>query len=268
MKIIILKVCALALMLSFSLLACRTEFTAFAQETDQLRIFGLVNTPLNLSLAQLRAFPMVSEVAELKCVYGVPDVTYNWTGIPLFYLLTLAQIRPEAYKIVTRARAYDGFESDLLVEDALEPTTILALEANGSTQVQDITGFPRLVVPLHWGYKWVAEVDEIEVVNSDYKGTYESSGYTDSGVRTDSGPLPTQTPPMQTTDLSFGNRTFEIQAFTNASVANVAFYSFEKTLNFTIAVEQGSAGLDMKVEQGLLKTPYNVTVDGKNDRRH
>jgi DMSO/TMAO reductase YedYZ molybdopterin-dependent catalytic subunit len=240
MRIMILKVCALTMMLALSLLAYRTDFTVFAQATDQLRIFGLVNRPLNLSLDQLRACPMVSEVAELKCVFGAPDVTYIWTGIPLFYLLTLAQIKPEAYKIVTRARAYDGFESDILIEDALRPTTILALEANGTTQVQGIKGFPRLVVPLHWGYKWVAEVDEIEVVNTDYKGTYENSGYTDSGERPDSGPLPTQTPPMQTAHLSFGNRTFEIQAFTNASVTNVAFYSFEKTLNFTVTVERGA----------------------------
>jgi hypothetical protein len=265
MKITIIKVCALTIMLALSLLAYRIDFTVFAQATDQLRIFGLVDKPLNLSLDQLHACPMVSEVAELKCIAGLPDVTYNWTGIPLFYLLTLAQIKPEANKIVTRARAYDGFESDLLVEDALRPTTILALEANGTTQVQGILGFPRLVVPLHWGYKWVAEVDEIEVVNStDYKGTYESVGYSDSGERPDSGPLPTQIPPMQNAYLSFGNRTFDIQAFANASVGNVTFYSLEKSLNFTVAVEHGASGfVNMKVEQGLLKTPYNVTVDEK-----
>jgi len=66
---------------------------------DGIRIFGLVNRPLNLTYAELRSLPIVSEVAELKCVMGLPDVTYNWTGIPLFYLLTLAEAKPEAYKI-------------------------------------------------------------------------------------------------------------------------------------------------------------------------
>lgn len=98
--------------------------------TDGIRVFGLVNSPLNLTYDELRSFPMVSEVAELKCVYGSPDVTYNWTGIPLFYLLTLAQVKPEAYKVVTRGS--DGFSSDLLIEDALKPTTILALGTNGT----------------------------------------------------------------------------------------------------------------------------------------
>jgi DMSO/TMAO reductase YedYZ molybdopterin-dependent catalytic subunit len=85
------------------------------QTSDTIRIDGLVNRNLTLSRAELLSFPMVSEVARLKCVMNIPDVTYNWTGIPLFHLLTLAQIKPEAYKIVTRGSG--GFESDLLVEE-------------------------------------------------------------------------------------------------------------------------------------------------------
>ncbi len=60
------------------------------QTSGVISIYGDVNRPLNLTYAELLSFPMVSEVAELKCVDGFPDVTGNWTGIPLFYLLTLA----------------------------------------------------------------------------------------------------------------------------------------------------------------------------------
>ena len=234
------------------------------QAADIVRIYGLVNKPLNLTRAELLSFPMVSEVARLQCVLGIPDVTYNWTGIPLFHLLTLTQIRPEAYKIVTRSS--DGFESDLLVEEALQPSTILALGANG-TDLPDINGVQgsfRLVVPCKWGYKWVGDVKEIEVVNTDYKGTYESSGWSDAGDMPDCGPLPTTTSPLETLHLPYGNRTFEIEIFTNVSIDAFTFDYFQKELEVNVTVPLGTVGFaEFVLLQDFLKGPYNVTLDDK-----
>jgi len=241
-----------------------SDFVGAFQAADIVRIYGLVNKPLNLTRAELLSFPMVSEVARLQCVMGIPDVTYNWTGIPLFHLLTLTQIRPEAYKVVTRSS--DGFESDLLVEEALQPSTILALGANG-TDLPDINGIQgsfRLVVPCKWGYKWVGDVKEIEVVNTDYKGTYESSGWSDAGDMPDCGPLPTTTPPLEMLHLPYGNRTFEIRIFTNVSIDAFTFDYFRKELEVNVTVPLGTAGFaDFVLPQDFLKGPYNVTLDDK-----
>ncbi|HUW48172.1 MAG TPA: PKD domain-containing protein [Patescibacteria group bacterium] len=232
------------------------------QAADIVRIYGWVNKPLNLTRAELFSFPMVSEVARLQCVMGIPDVTYNWTGIPLFHLLTLAQIRLESYKIVTRGSG--SFESDLLVEEALQPTTILALEANG-TNLPDIDGVQgsfRLVVPCKWGYKWVGDVQEIEVVNTDYKGTYESSGWDDAGDIPDCGPLPTTTPSLVAFHLPYGNRTFEVKIFTNVSIDAFTFDYYQKKLEVDVTVPLGTTSFaDFVLAQGFLKGPYNVTLD-------
>jgi len=230
--------------------------------TDGLRVFGMVNSPLNLTYAELRSFPMVSEVAELKCISGSPDVTYNWTGIPLFYLLTLAQVKPEAYKVVTRAS--DGFSSDLLIEDAMKPTTILALGANGTDlpEISGIKGLCRLVVPCKWGYKWVGNLTEIEVVDYDYKGTYESNGQSDEADRPDSTVLPPITPPIQELNLAFGNTTFNVEAFTNVSINDYAIDYAQKKISLNITVPSGTVGFaDFILPQTLLKGPYNVSVD-------
>src|SRR4030067_120642 len=191
-----LEMAFLVLLLSVTLLPA-TTLTHALQGSETIRIFGLVNNPLNLTRAELASFPMVSEVARLKCVMGIPDVVYNWTGIPLFHLLASARLEPEAYKIVTRA--LDGFESDLLVKEAIRPTTILAMGANGTSlpDIDGVQGAFRLVVPCKWGYKWVGNIKEIEVVSTDYKGTYEGSGWDDAGDITGCGPLPTLTPPIQ-----------------------------------------------------------------------
>ncbi len=263
-----LRMASLALLLIFALatfLPASKTTGAALQTLGALEIYGSVSTPLNLTYAELVSLPLVSEVAELRCVTGSPDVTYNWTGIPLFYLLTLAQIKPEAYKIVTRCS--DGYTSDLLVEDALKPTTILALESNG-TSLPQLTYGPagpnRLVVPGKYGYKWSSGVEEMEVVTTDYKGEWESSGYSDTAEVPNYGPMPTPTPALQTLDLLYGNRTFEVGAFTNASITASSFDPSRKALNMNVTVPQGTSGFtDLILQQDFLSRPYNVTLDGK-----
>jgi hypothetical protein len=263
----ILEIVSLALLLVFApTTLLPAQKTAIDIQTfGALNIYGSVNSPLNLTYAELLSFPMVSEVAELKCVSGPPDVIYNWTGVPLFYLLTLAQIRPEAYKIVTRCS--DGFYTDLLVEDALKPTTILALQANGTSLPQLAYGPAspyRLIVPGKWGYKWASGIQEIEVVTTDERGLWESSGYSDEAIVPNYGPMPTPTPPLQTFSLSYGNRTFEIDAYTNASVNALVFDYFQRALNINVTVPEGTYGFAVFIlKQDFLRGPYNVTLDGK-----
>jgi hypothetical protein len=231
-----------------------------------LEIIGDVATPLSLTYAELVSMPMVSEVAELECVSGPPDVTYNWTGIPLFYLLTLAQIKPDAYKIETICS--DGYTSDLLVEDALQPTTILALEANGTSLPQLLYGPEgpnRLVVPGKWGYKWSSGIEEIDVVTTDILGEYESFGYPDTADIPNYGPMPMPTPAPQTLDIPYGNRTLEVGAFTNASITASSFDASQKALNVNVTVPEGTSGFaDFILQQNFLSRPYNVTLDGSS----
>jgi hypothetical protein len=257
---------SLALMLVFALVTFMpAPKAANAQTPGTLEVDGAVTTPLNLTYPELLSFPMVSEVAELRCVTGSPDVAYNWTGIPLFYLLTLAQIKPDAYKIVTRCS--DGYTSDLLVEDALKPTTILALEANGGSLPQltyGPAGPNRLAVPGKYGYKWASGLEEIEVVTTDYKGEWESSGYSDEADVPNYGQMPTPTPPLQTLEMPYGDRTFEVDAFTNVSNIVSTLDASQKKLNLNVTVPQGTSGFtDFILQQDFLSRPYNVTLDGE-----
>jgi hypothetical protein len=242
--------------------------TASAQTVGMLEIDGDVNMPMNLTYAELSSLPMVSEVAELRCVTGTPDVTYNWTGIPLFYLLTLAEMKPDAYKVVTSCS--DGYTSDLLVQDALNPSIILALEANGTSLPQLLYGPEgpyRLVVPGKYGYKWSSGVEEITVVTTDYKGYWETYGYSDVADVPDYGPMPTPSPPVQTLNVTYGNRTFEVGAFTDASIAVSSFDASLKTLNMDVTVPLGTLGFaDLILQQDFLSRPYNVTLDGMEVR--
>ena len=80
--------------------------------------------------------------------------------------------------------ASDGYSSDLSIDLAKQDNVILAYAKDGSL----LSGL-RLVVPGHWGYKWINQVQSIKLVNYNFLGRWESQGYSDDGLFTPSNPL-------------------------------------------------------------------------------
>lgn len=141
-----------------------------------LEVGGLVENPLNLTYDNITDFPVTSDVVTLKCVDG-PTGTANWTGVRLRAILELAGIEENATEVVFYGA--DGYTSSLSIDDATSPDVLLAYEMNGETLPED-HGYPvRLVVPGKYGYKWVKWITEIEVIDYDYKGYWESRGWDD-----------------------------------------------------------------------------------------
>ncbi|MCJ7767454.1 PKD domain-containing protein [Candidatus Bathyarchaeota archaeon] len=260
-------------------LALQTKTTVVAQPAQYsggINIFGLVDNPINLTDADLLSLPMVSEVATIHCVWenapgSPPTITVNWTGVPLFHLLTMAEARPEAFKVVFRARPPDDFFDTLKIEDAIDPHVILAVEANDTllTTVSEFyrghKGGYRMVVPGRWGYKWVANVGSIEVVDSNILGTYETNlNQPDDALVPNA--LPTSiSPPLQVFNSTFGNRTFQLGVFTNASIDGFEFNNLQNEISLNVSAPPHVMGFaDFIVQQDMLKGPYSILVDGKN----
>ena len=99
----------------------------------QLAVRGLVERPLELSMAQLRALPQRTQITRHDCVEGWSAIG-QWTGPQLSALLEAAKLAPEAQYIVFRcADDFNGnpyYESVDLV-DAFHPQTIVAHALNG-----------------------------------------------------------------------------------------------------------------------------------------
>jgi hypothetical protein len=159
-----------------STLGSRDDMLATAGESEwTLVVDGLVQSPLNLTFDDLVAMPASTVYSKLYCV-GVPwrpIAEGNWTGVRLGLILEEAGVLPEAVKVAFYAD--DGFATDLTVTTAMREDIILAYERDGSPLTENV----RLVVPCKWGYKWITEPTHIELVDYDFLGTYESSGYSD-----------------------------------------------------------------------------------------
>jgi hypothetical protein len=256
-----MKILTLTLFCVLTVLMQELNVRATTQISSKIKISGLVNRPLNFTYAELLSFPMVSEVATLECVDRSWKVTFNWTGVPLFHLLTLAQVKPEAYDVVFHA--IDDYSSSITIEEALKPTTILALKANGTllSEIASREGGFRIVVPCKWGYKWVSDIEEIEVVDYDHKGTWESWGYSDEADIPDCIP-PSITPVIQVFNVSFGSRNFQVESLTNVSITAFDFNYLQKEIDLTVTVPSGTTGFaDFIVQQDLLSGPYTIFLE-------
>ncbi|MDP2116035.1 MAG: molybdopterin-dependent oxidoreductase, partial [Brevundimonas sp.] len=105
----------------------------------RLVIDGLVERPLALSLAEIRARPARTQITKHDCVEGWTSIG-EWTGVRLETLLDEAGLKPEAKYIVFHCfdaldQREDGeryYESIDLI-DARHPQTILAWAMNGET---------------------------------------------------------------------------------------------------------------------------------------
>ena len=132
----------------------------------KLGVDGLVERPLALSLAQLKALPQRTQITRHDCVEGWSAIG-QWTGVPLGRLLALAGMEPEAKFIVfhcadilSGAKYYESI--DLI--DALHPQTIVAHALNGEP-LPVKNGAPlRMRIERQLGYKQAKYVERIEAV--------------------------------------------------------------------------------------------------------
>jgi DMSO/TMAO reductase YedYZ molybdopterin-dependent catalytic subunit len=137
----------------------------------RLAVGGLVENPLELSLAELRAMPSRTQITRHDCVEGWSCIG-KWKGVPLGALLQRARLQQSARYIVfycaddlgrTGTEAGKYYES-IGLADAFHPQTILAYEMND--RVLPIPhGAPlRLRVERQLGYKMAKYVMRIEAV--------------------------------------------------------------------------------------------------------
>lgn len=134
----------------------------------RLVVDGLVERPLELSLAEVRALPARSQVTRHDCVEGW-SVIGKWKGAKLAALLDRAQPLPAAKFVVfhcadelSGSRYYESID----MQEARHPQTILAYELN-DRPLPIANGAPlRMRIERQLGYKMAKYVMRIELVES------------------------------------------------------------------------------------------------------
>ena len=157
------------------------EFTEW-----RLTVDGLVARPASFSLADLRRFPVHSQITHQACEEGWSFIA-EWIGVRLSYVLNFVGALPEAKYVV--ALPYENDEppkvwwESIDMADAWHAQTFLAYGMNGPN-LPTAHGAPlRLKVPRQLGYKNVKYLhritltDTVKNIGKGLGGAFPEDGY-------------------------------------------------------------------------------------------
>jgi len=156
------------------------------EETWSLPLVGLVERPITISLADLRARPAVSQVITLSCISnsvgGSLIGTALWKGVRLRDLLEEVGLMAEARSLFIESA--DGFFESVSLKDALDERTLLVYDMNDAP-LERKHGYPlRIYVPGRFGMKQPKWIESIEAINHDGPGYWVERGWSaDAFVR-------------------------------------------------------------------------------------
>jgi DMSO/TMAO reductase YedYZ molybdopterin-dependent catalytic subunit/thiosulfate reductase cytochrome b subunit len=151
----------------------------------RLAVGGLVEQPVSLSLEELRALGVQTQVTEHNCIQGWTAVA-EWSGVPLARVVELVRPRPEARFIVFYAMddkgltdghedRYGHYYGSLDITLADDPQTLLAVGMNGVPLPVEHGAPVRLRVETQLGFTMVKWLRGIEFV-PDLSGVGQGQG--------------------------------------------------------------------------------------------
>ncbi|MEO6785094.1 MAG: molybdopterin-dependent oxidoreductase, partial [Chthoniobacteraceae bacterium] len=154
----------------------------------RLKIGGLVENPVELSLADIAKLCDAEQITMHHCIQGWSGIA-QWGGVPMRAIVDLVRPKPEARTVAFFSfgeALYGGDYYDTQsMENVLKPECLLATHMNGKS-LPDVYGAPlRLRVENQLGYKMVKWIERIEFVESEKSlgqgegGTNEDDEYFD-----------------------------------------------------------------------------------------
>jgi DMSO/TMAO reductase YedYZ molybdopterin-dependent catalytic subunit/thiosulfate reductase cytochrome b subunit len=133
----------------------------------RLRIDGLVDHPVDLSLAELRAFPHQEQITQQFCIQGWSGVA-KWGGVSMQTIMDLVKPRPEAKWVVFYSLG-DGPDGGVYydahpIEQMSYHLTMLAYDMNGEPLSFGHGAPLRLRNETQLGFKQVKWIKGVEFV--------------------------------------------------------------------------------------------------------
>jgi methionine sulfoxide reductase catalytic subunit len=142
----------------------------------RLKVHGLVENPVELSLDQLQAMVKRTQITLHHCIQGWSGIA-QWGGLPMVELMKLVRPTPNATAVIFYSFG-EGLEGGQYydshsIENVRHAQTLLAYEMNFEP-LNDVHGAPlRLRVENQLGFKmvkWISAIEFAKNVKHIYKG--------------------------------------------------------------------------------------------------
>jgi DMSO/TMAO reductase YedYZ molybdopterin-dependent catalytic subunit len=144
----------------------------------RLTIDGAVEEARTYSWQEFLALPQVEDVSDFHCVTTWSKMDMRWRGVRLGTVIALARPLPSATHILTHA--YDGYTTNLPLEEALKDDVLLVHTYEGAPLPIEHGGPVRVITPQLYAWKGAKWISRIEVLAHDRRGFWEERGYSNS----------------------------------------------------------------------------------------
>lgn len=146
-----------------------------------LTIGGMVDREQTFTLDQLNALATTVKITTLGCISNTLNGdlvgTAEWQGVPLVQLLATAGVQPGVVDL--KFHCADDYEDSISLDRAFDPDTMVVLGMNDAPLTDDHGAPARLIIPGIYGMKNVKWVERIDLVDEDFKGYWQTRGWSD-----------------------------------------------------------------------------------------
>ncbi len=151
----------------------------FDETRWRFRVFGLVDSPFELTYDELLRLPHVQTTSDIHCVTRWSRLDNRWEGVAFRTIAEMAGVRPEARFVIVRCMV--PYSVNLPLEICMDGSVLFAHTHDGLPLLPE-HGWPlRLVVPQRYFWKSAKWANSVEFVDKDQLGTWEKLGYHNEG---------------------------------------------------------------------------------------
>jgi DMSO/TMAO reductase YedYZ molybdopterin-dependent catalytic subunit len=150
-----------------------------SRERWRLDVYGAIDSPVFWTFAEFSAQKQAQFTSDIHCVTTWSRYDNEWEGLATREMLAACQPRDDARFVVLHS--YDGYTTNLALEDFAAEDALLAHSWSGQPLTEEHGGPVRLVVPHLYFWKSAKWLQAIEFVTEDAPGFWEVRGYHNRG---------------------------------------------------------------------------------------
>jgi DMSO/TMAO reductase YedYZ molybdopterin-dependent catalytic subunit len=141
----------------------------------RLKIDGAVASPQVMSWADFMALEQIEDTSDFHCVTKWSRMDITWQGVRFADLVALAEPDDNATHVM--CYGFDGYTTNVPLEEALKPDVLLVHTADGEPLSKEHGGPCRMITPQLYAWKGAKWIKRIELMTADQPGFWEERGY-------------------------------------------------------------------------------------------
>lgn len=141
----------------------------------RLRVHGEVESPFEVTFAELLSMPQTDQSCDVHCVTGWTVLDSRWRGVQVAHLAKLAKVKDSARYVIFEAA--QGYTANVRLSEALAPNVLVAHQLAGNPLPRTHGPPARSLVPDLYFWKSAKWLTGIRFVRSDKPGYWETRGY-------------------------------------------------------------------------------------------